>query len=55
MEVKTEKDAADFVRRVADYQRVSAILWLIIAILQICSLVGICLRRSRSARVAVQK
>lgn len=41
MDVRTEKDAADFVRRVADYQRISAILWLVISIVQICSLVGI--------------
>ena len=41
MDVRTEKDAADFIRRIADYQRISAILWLVISIVQICSLVAI--------------
>lgn len=41
MDVRTEKDAEDFIRRIADYQRISAILWLVISIVQICSLVAI--------------
>ncbi|MCK5862581.1 MAG: SHOCT domain-containing protein [Candidatus Hydrogenedentes bacterium] len=41
MDVQTTKDRADFIRRISDYEKVSAILWLILAIIQICSLVGI--------------
>ncbi|HBF33219.1 TPA: hypothetical protein DDW35_01520 [Candidatus Sumerlaeota bacterium] len=35
-----EEDALTFVRRVADYEMISAILWLVLAIFQIFSIVG---------------
>jgi hypothetical protein len=34
---KTEKDAAEFIRKTAEYELISGIIWIIIAIIQICT------------------
>lgn len=41
MDVRTTKDRDDFIRRIADYQKISAILWLVLSIVQIFSVVAI--------------
>ena len=41
MDVRTPKERADFIRRMADYEKVSAILWLVLAVVQIVSVFAI--------------
>lgn len=41
MDVRTPRDRAEFIRRMADYEKLSAILWLILSIIQILSIIAI--------------
>ena len=37
---KTEKDAAEFIRKLAEYELISCCIWIAIAVLQICTCYG---------------
>jgi hypothetical protein len=41
MDVRTSKDRADFIRRLAEFEKISAILWLVLSIIQIISVIAI--------------
>lgn len=39
--ISAETDTETLIRRIADYERISAILWMVLGIIQICSVYGI--------------